>query len=206
MISPSDRISPAESAARLNVTHAFAGQMDQAVENDGGRGVACRETGNGRQNEGIKLEHWQLHGFAASLWYDLAPDRPLITGIRLRSAHRCHDSTVDRRTGNLEGRKNAHTRLPRFALHRLRSRERRLCHADGPSSRRAGARQSMQAATTTGTRNIIRTTSASMNRSNGAEQAGQAMTILPADEGGPEEGLQRGPFREPGVIVPTLQL
>jgi hypothetical protein len=35
---------------------------------------------------------------------------------------------------------------------------------------------------------------------------GQAMTTLPADEGGSEEGLQRGPFREPGVIVPTLQL
>lgn len=35
---------------------------------------------------------------------------------------------------------------------------------------------------------------------------GQAMTILPADEGGPEEGLQRGPFRGPGVTVPALQL
>ena len=35
---------------------------------------------------------------------------------------------------------------------------------------------------------------------------GQAMTILPADEAGSDDGLQRAPFREPGVTVPTLQL
>src|SRR5512134_580830 len=35
---------------------------------------------------------------------------------------------------------------------------------------------------------------------------GQATTILPADEGGSDEGLQSGPFRGPGVTVPTLQL
>jgi hypothetical protein len=36
--------------------------------------------------------------------------------------------------------------------------------------------------------------------------SGQAMTILPADEAGFEDGLQRAPFLEPAVTVPTLQL
>jgi hypothetical protein len=36
--------------------------------------------------------------------------------------------------------------------------------------------------------------------------SGQAMTILPDDEAASEDALQRGPFREPAVTVPTLHL